>query len=215
MSLYLDSANIKEATTAVKTGWIKGITTNPAILSRSGFSPEETLIKLAVFEVSEIFYQVRSADLPTMMEEMKRAESILGEKLVVKIPPTHKGFQFASKISSNHKTCLTAIFSPAQALAARETGADYIAVYVNRATRLTGDGIKLTMSIADVLDGSGTEIIAASLKSQEEVIAAFNAGAQHLTLPFDVLSSLIENPHSQQAVEQFDQFQAHLLSKDG
>jgi transaldolase len=210
MSLYLDSAIIKEAAAAVGSGWIYGITTNPAILASSGRSPEETLKKLAEFEASEIYYQVQSNELPIMMGEMEKAKKILGDKFVVKIPPTEQGFQFAAKISGDHKTCITAIFSPAQALVARETGADYIAIYVNRATRFLGDGIKLTASIAEVLKGSKTEILAASLKSQEEVIAALNAGAQHLTLPFDILSTLIENPHSREAVEQFDQFQAHL-----
>jgi transaldolase len=210
MSLNLDSAIIKEVAAAVDSGWINGITTNPAILASSGFSPEQTLEQLAEFEVSEIYYQVRSNELPIMIAEMEKAKQILGDKLVVKIPPTGQGFKFAAKISGDHKTCITAIFSPAQALVAREAGADYIAVYVNRATRFLGDGIELTRSIAEVLKGSETEILAASLKSQEEVIAAFNAGAQHLTLPFDILSTLLENPHSKQAVEQFDEFMAHL-----
>lgn len=210
MSLYLDSAITKEAAAAVESGWIYGITTNPAILASSGHSPEETLKKLAEFEVSEIYYQVRSNEFPIMINEMEKAKQILGDKLVVKIPPTEQGFKFAAKISNTHKTCITAIFSPAQALVARETGTDYIAVYVNRATRFLGDGIGLTSSIAEVLESSKTEILAASLKSQDEVIAAFNAGAQHLTLPFDVLSTLIENPYSKEAVEQFNQFKAHL-----
>lgn len=210
MSLYLDSAIFDEALQAVQTGWIHGITTNPAILAKSGFAPEETLEKLAAFEVEEIYYQVRSAELRTMRTEMEKAREILKEKLVVKIPPTVRGFQFASQISGVQKTCITAIFSPAQALVAREIKAAYIAVYVNRATRLIGDGVNLTQSIAKVLLGSGTEIIAASLKSQEEVIAAFNAGAQHLTLPYTLLSTLIENPLSKDAVDQFDQFKAHL-----
>ena len=45
-----------------------------------------------------------------------------------------------------------------------------------------GDGLALTRACAEALAGSGTEILAASLKSVDEVVAAFNAGAQHLTL---------------------------------
>jgi transaldolase len=210
MPIYLDSAVLDEVACAIQTGWIRGITTNPTLLAKSGFTPEETLKKLAVFEVEEIYYQVHSADLLDMMAEMEKAKQILGEKLVVKIPPTERGFQFAARISGTQKTCLTAIFNPAQALVARETGADYIAIYVNRATRLIGDGVALTAAIAEVLQGSGTEIIAASLKSQAEVVAAFKAGAQHLTLPYDILTSLTDDPHSIQAIDQFNQSEAHL-----
>lgn len=210
MALYLDSADIEEAKLAAQTGWIYGITTNPAILARSKFSPEETLQKLSELDVKEVYYQVKSDDLEVMKKELQKAQKILGEKLVVKIPPTDKGFQFASKISSEFPTCITAIFNPAQALVARETKTKYIAIYVNRATRLLGDGIKLTGTIAEILKDSSTEIIAASLKSKEEVVAAFQAGAQHLTLPYDLLASLTDDVYSNQAVEQFDQFQTHL-----
>ena len=39
--IYLDSAIIEEAQTAVKLGWIKGITTNPTLLKKSPLSPEK------------------------------------------------------------------------------------------------------------------------------------------------------------------------------
>lgn len=210
MSLYLDSAIIEEAASAAQSGWIYGITTNPTLLAKSGFPPAKTLQKLAGLPVQEVFYQVKSTDLFTMLVETQKAQEILKEKLVVKIPPTPRGFEFAARIAESHTICLTAIFSPAQALVARQVGADYIAVYVNRATHLMGDGIQLTRAIAAVLSGSKTQILAASLKSSEEVVSAFTAGAHHLTLPYPILTGLIANPHSDAAVAQFDQTGAHL-----
>ncbi len=55
-----------------------------------------------------------------------------------------------------------------------------------------------------------TEILAASLKSIDEVVAASLAGAQHITLPYIVLKSLTNHPLSDQAVEQFDTSGVHL-----
>ena len=121
----------------------------------------------------------------------------------MKIPPTTTGFQLAAEIASTYKTCITAIFSPAQALVAREDRASYIAVYVNRATRWMGDGLGLTRAIAEVLSGSHTAVLAASLKSVDDVIAAVNAGAQHVTLPFDILNTLVKSEHSTNAVAAF------------
>jgi len=57
---------------------------------------------------------------------------------------------------------VTAIYSPAQALVAREAGAKEAITYVNRATRLLGDGLALVREMATVLKDSKTEIIAAS-----------------------------------------------------
>lgn len=210
MSIYLDSAIIHEAKTAVSFGWVFGITTNPTLLAKSSTPPEETLTYLGNLDAREVYCQVSSSTIPEMTAEMQKAEKILGEKLVVKIPPTQVGFEFAAKISRSHKICITAIYHPAQALVAREIGARYIAIYVNRATRLIGDGMAVTQAIAQTLAGSQTEILAASIKSTDEAVAAINAGAQHLALPFRILTTMIEHPLSAQAVEEFNQTGTYL-----
>jgi transaldolase len=98
---------------------------------------------------------------------------------------------------------VTAIYSPSQALIASEVKARYVAVYVNRATRLMGDGLKLVRDVADILKHSRTEIIAASVKSAEEACTALSAGAHHLTLPYKVLTSLMEHPLTEQTLAEF------------
>jgi transaldolase len=74
---------------------------------------------------------------------------------------------------------------------------------VNRSTRLLGDGLKLVKEVAEILKHSKTEIIAASIKSPEEACAALAAGAHHLTLPYDILMSLITHPLSEQTAAEF------------
>ncbi len=81
--------------------------------------------------------------------------------------------------------------------------ARYVAVYVNRATRLMGDGFKLVREVAEILKHSSTEIIAASIKSSEEACASLAAGAHHLALPYEVLTGLIMHPLSEQAMAEF------------
>jgi transaldolase len=88
-------------------------------------------------------------------------------------------------------------------LIAREVGARYIALYVNRATKQMGDGLALLSDVAQVLADSQVEILAASLKSVEEAVAAFLTGAQHITVPFEVLANLHVHPLSAKTLEQF------------
>ena len=76
-------------------------------------------------------------------------------------------------------------------------------VYVNRATRLLGDGCSLVQDMADVLKKTNTEILAASIKSPEEAVKTLLAGAHHLTLPFDVLQAMAVHELSQQTVDEF------------
>jgi len=70
-------------------------------------------------------------------------------------------------------------------------------------------GITHTKQIAKLLEGSPTRILAASLKSPTEAVAAFTAGASRLTLPIEVPSLVTEDPHSIRAVEQLDQYQTN------
>ncbi len=204
MAIYLDSAIIEEARQAKNLGWVYGITTNPTLMAKAGVVPEVILRELAALEFHQVYYQLVSQNVEDMLIEARTAAEIVKNGLICKIAPTKNGFRFVAKYGNEIPCCVTAIFDPAQALVAREAGAKYIAVYVNRATKQLGDGIALVGELANVLAGSQTEIVAASLKSTKEAVDAFVAGAQHLAVPFDVLMGLSTHPLSEQTIEQFN-----------
>jgi transaldolase len=205
--IYLDSALIEEAQAVVKIGWVKGITTNPTLLNKSinesNLSPEESLKQLAVVSPGELYYQLCADDFDGMVAEAKIAAAIIGEKIVLKIPATPLGFQVTAHLSPTIACSVTAIYSPAQAIIAAEAGAKYAIAYVNRATRLLGDGLTLVREMSNVLKGSNTEILAASLKSPEEAAATVQAGAHHLTLPMSILQAMTTHELSEQTVDEF------------
>lgn len=203
MAIYLDSAIISEAQTAKEFGWVKGITTNPTLLAKTDLPVETTLKELAKLTNGPVFYQLMSSELEKMIQEGKKAFEIIGHQTVLKIPATTIGFQAVSRLSSEITCSVTAIYSPAQAAVAKEAGAKYAIAYVNRATKLLGDGITLVREIATILAGSTTEILAASIKSPEEAAASLQAGAHHLTLPLNMLQAITTNQLSQQTFEEF------------
>ncbi len=202
--IYLDSANLDDARIAVEQGWVKGITTNPNLLAQCQLSPKETLTQLALISPGELYYQLTATDFESMIDEGKAAHAIIGEKTVLKVPATQIGFRVVAHLSSQIPCSVTAIYSPAQAIIAHQSGAKYAIAYVNRATRLLGDGLKLVREMANVLAGTGVEILAASLKSPEEAAAARQAGAKYLTLPLDILLAMTTHPLSAQTVTEFN-----------
>ena len=214
MAIYLDSAKIEEARQAKNLGWVYGVTTNPNLMATAGVEPEVVLKELAALEFQQVYYQLVSQNVEHMWIEARTAAEIVKTGLTLKIAPTESGFRFVANHGSEFPCCVTAIFDPAQALIAREAGARSIAVYVNRATKQLGDGLALVRDLANVLAQSQTEILAASLKSTQEAVDAFVAGAQHITVPFDLLMSLSAHPLSVQTVEQFkaDGVGIHLKS---
>ena len=204
MAIYLDSAKLDEACQAKDLGWVYGVTTNPSLMAKAGVEPEVVLKGLAELEFQQVYYQLVSNDLDDMFVEARKTAEIVKRGSIYKVAPTKNGFRFVAKHGGEFPCCVTAIFDPAQALVAREAGARYIAVYVNRATRHLGDGLALIRELANVIAGSQTEILAASLKSTKEAVNAFLAGAQHITVPFDVLKMLMNHPLSVQTMDQFD-----------
>ena len=205
MALYLDSALPSDAEIARDLGWVTGITTNPTLLAKSDLPPETTLKQLASIIDGEVFYQLTSPDLTGMLAEARMAHSILGEQTVLKIPATSIGFKALARLADEIPCSITAIFHPAQALVARTANAKYAIAYVNRTTRLLGDGIGLVREMAEVLEGSQTRILAASIKSPQEAVATLNAGAQVLTLPLEVLQALPVHSLSEKTILDFAQ----------
>lgn len=203
MAIYLDSAILAEAELASQMGWVKGITTNPTLLAKSDNPPEVILKKLTTLTSGPVFYQLIASDLDEMLAEGRKAFEIIGEQTVLKIPATPTGFSAVACLSAEITCSVTAIYSAAQAAVAREAGAKIAIAYINRATRLLGDGIALVRDMKSVLALSNTEILAASIKSPSEAAAALQAGADHLTLPLAMLQSMATHEFSEKTMEEF------------
>lgn len=204
MSIFIDTADIEQAKAAKESGWVHGITTNPILLANSGSSVVDILKQLTELNTGLLFYQLIATCKEDMLKEAHVAKEIAGDQLVLKIPPTKEGFQIIQYLPQEIPCCVTAIYSSAQALVARESGVRYIAVYVSRATKLLGDGLSFITDISRVLQGSQTQLLAASLKSPIEASSAILSGADHVTMPFDVLNALIYHKHSEDAVNNFN-----------
>ena len=203
MAIFIDSAIYEEVREALSAGWISGVTTNPLLLAVATEPPAKVLERLASLNPGVVFYQLMSTTQEGMLAEARQARLLLGEMLVLKLAPIWESFSFTAHYASEFRCCVTAVYSPSQALAARYAGAQYVAVYVNRATQLGIDGVELVREIAGVLEGSRTEIIAASLKTPEQACQAFKAGALHLTMPLAVLRGMTVNPFSDETVDDF------------
>jgi transaldolase len=107
-------------------------------------------------------------------------------------------------LSGKYTCAITSLFTPAQALVANAAGARYALYYHNRAKKLLPDGANLPWQIADMLKRTDTILVAASLKSPDELVEARRAGARILSAPFEVLKQLPTNEHAQAALDDFD-----------
>jgi transaldolase len=206
MALYLDSGLRSDAEVAAQLGFVRGITTNPTLLARAGWSAEDAIPALCHIFGGQIFHQVRAEDSVGIITEGRAFYRMAPKHVVLKIPCTLAGLRALAILTREDIPCaVTAIFSPAQVVLACEAGAQYIIPYVNRSTRLLGDGLALVREMAAVCRtiGRGTEILAASIKSPDEAVGALLAGAHHISVPLMVLQTMAESPYSHQAIREF------------
>ena len=201
----MDSAKIDEVKKAVELGFVAGVTTNPTIMAKVKDPPKEVIDRICRISPGPVFYQVTAKTLEEREREGREFFDVCREKVVLKIPATAENLALMARLSQDIPCAATAVSSGSQTPGACEAGSSYVIPYVNRATRLLGDGMKLVAEMAAVLRASGTnaEILAASIKSADEATRAVLAGARHLTLPLDILLSLGNHPLSDAAIEEF------------
>jgi transaldolase len=208
MALFIDSAKKEEIEEVAKLGLIKGITTNPKLLATTKRPALDVIKELAVLSPGYLFYQLTEETLTEMEKEAYEFWGLAPEKIALKIPARTSNFTLLRELGEKIPCAVTAIFSVEQAYLACELGARFLIPYVNRATRLQGDGIKLVRRMRKVIEAlkSKAEILAASIKTTQEAVEAILAGAHHLSLPYELIIALGNHPLSEEAIREFSQF---------
>jgi transaldolase len=207
MAIYLDSAVHDEVREAMSWGFLAGVTTNPALLAAAGQVSLDALKPLCQLTPGQVFFQLTTHSLHSILLQAQAAFSVSPSQVVLMIPCTVEGLQAVARLSLEIPCAVTAVFNPAQAYLAKEAGARYVLPYVNRSTRLLGDGVALVREIARILKDDGhhlTQVLAVSIRSPAEAVAALNAGAQHVALPLEIVKQMASHPLSEQAIQQFD-----------
>ena len=235
MAIYLDSAIPDEARQAMGLGFVSGITTNPILLAKVKRPASEVLRELCGICPGTVFYQLNAPTVSERLEEGEQI-LLLNEELQrkndealdqwerqlaedaplsqlwatvgLKIPASTENMALVEEFSTRGmQVAVTALFSLAQGYVACEAGATYLLPYVNRTTRLRGDGVGFVRQLVQLCQAvdRGTEVLAASVKSPEEAVQTLLAGAHHVSMPLSVLLAMGHDPLSVQAVADFAQ----------
>lgn len=208
MELILDTADLEAVKQLDDLLTIEGVTTNPSIITKSGKTPEQVIKEFVEYLRPEqkFFVQVVSTDYEQMLEEARYICSLRPKNTYVKIPVTHNGYKAIKQLKSEGLGVLaTAIYSADEAFLAAMNGADYLAPYVNRMCNY-GDGIGQVLDLLQMLETQGfenTKVIAASFKNVEQVHTLIAAGIQSVTVPPEVVFTMIDHPGTKIAVDEF------------
>jgi transaldolase len=207
MQIWLDSADIPLVEKAAKMGVLHGVTTNPSIVAECKLPLEDLIEALLKIQKGPISVQVTASDAKTMI---KQAEALhqFSDRIVVKIPVTEEGLMAIHDLSGKMPIMATAVFDVNQVLLAAKAGASYIAPYYSRICDEDINGIDAIREMLGLLRRYAfpSQLLAASLRSPEQVKELAEMGAHAVTLKENVFNGLIENnPQTVESIHRFKQ----------
>jgi transaldolase len=205
--IFLDTADLNQIREAASWGVLDGVTTNPTLMMRAGTADlRENTLKIVDVVQGPVSAEVVSTDAEGMIEEAREILS-WSEHVFVKIPTTPDGLKAMQEISSwpNGRINATLIFSANQAFLVAKSGATYASVFVGRMDDAGFDGMEVVRETRTIFDtyGFDCELLAASIRHPRHVQDALLAGADIITVPFDVLKKMIRSPFTDAGLESF------------
>ncbi|PAT01899.1 hypothetical protein CI105_03310 [Candidatus Izimaplasma bacterium ZiA1] len=203
----LDTGNYDEIKDVLDFYNIKGITTNPTILSRESGSYLSILKKLdKLLDGKQFHIQLTSTLYNDMIEEAKALKALIKSDLYIKIAVSKDGLKAIKFLSeNNYNVTATAITNMNQGIMAAVSGAKYLAVYVNRTSSTGVNGNDIVKNIEDILarDNVESKVLGASYKSVYQVNESILKGAKCVTVPKDIFIDMMTTELTEKSIRKF------------
>lgn len=207
MRLFLDTANVEAVRRLVATGCVHGVTTNPTHLSKEGGDPLTIVKELCTIlaPYGEVCVQVTERE-PKVMGEQARRIAKIAENVVVKVPCLPEYFPIIDELTLDEVPVnMTLVFSVAQAVALADLGVAMVSPFLGRLDDSGASGIDVLNNIVKTFKMFmyETEVLAASIRSVEQMEKAAVVGADIVTLSPQLFEQALKHPLSEKGFEQF------------
>ena len=209
MEFLLDTANIPAIKKCNDIYNITGVTTNPVILAREGGEFFPTLYKIReIIKDKQLHVQVTASTSEEMVREAEAIVSNLGKDVFIKVPANETGIKTIKTLKERgYRVTATVIYTLQQAIFASSVGADYVAPYFNHICDHIGDASAIIREMAQTfkMHNKSTKILAASFRNTNQILQSVASGAEAVTLPPDMFSSMLKIPSVEATVSRFSQ----------
>lgn len=209
--LFLDSADVTAWRRLIPLGLFHGVTTNPTLLLRAGMP-----CRLDAFtQLADEARRLGCAELHCQAwGDDAAAFAMCGASLaahdpaliLVKLPATRDGFAAGAMLRAQDiRVTMTAVYTPAQALASSALGAAYAAPYFGRIGDAGGDAEATIAAMRAVLrtGGDQTRLLVASLRRPEDVANLAARGCDTFTIAPAVAEAMLASDASEAAAAAF------------
>jgi transaldolase len=198
---FADGADISEMKRLRENPMVKGFTTNPTLMRKSGITDYETFAREALEAIPDLplSFEVFADDF----EEMERQALKIrdwGENVYIKIPITNTKGESAVPLlerlaAQGVKVNVTAMMTAdqvRQALAVIKNGpAAYVSVFAGRVADTGRDPVPVMAEVMEMLkDTPQIELIWASPREVYDIIRANEIGCHIITVTYDLLAKM-------------------------
>jgi transaldolase len=197
MKIFLDTADVEAVRKAQATGLLDGVTTNPSKIAETGRNFEEVVAEICKICPGPVSAEAMADTTKDLVKEAERLAKI-APNVVVKIPMTVDGLTAAGILEKekNIRVNVTMVFSSTQTLMAMKTGASYVSIVLSR---LDAVGNESDIIVEDAVAlkqnyGFKSEVLAASLKTQNHVLVCQRAGVDVITIPDTLFFQMFKHP---------------------
>lgn len=217
MAIFIDTGDVNEVKKYMDMGIIRGATTNPTILVKSGVTGGMKGVKKTSIDIAKLIapyplsVEVTNNDPDGMIEQAIEL-SKWANNIVIKIP-IHGPEGELDNLKVIHeletkrdvRVNTTAMMSAQQGFLAAMAGATYVSLFCGRVNNMGYNSIEEIVKLRDVLDEFElkSKIICASTREILNIIEWLNAGAHIVTVLPNLLEGMIVHPYSKETVKQF------------
>jgi transaldolase len=187
---------------------VDGVTTNPTYIAKSGKNFKSVVEEICKIVPGPVSAEAMAETADGMVKEAVEIASI-APNVVVKIPMNVEGLKAVPVLEQqkNVKTNVTMVFSSTQAFLAMKAGASLVSIVLSRLDAIANESIILVEDAVAIKQNYGyrSEVLAASIKTQNHVLQCLRAGVDVVTMPPQLFFQMYKHNLTDAGLEAFRQ----------
>ena len=217
MAIFLDTGNINEIKKYHDMGIIRGVTTNPTILSKEGVKGGMEGVKKRSKEIAEMIsplplsVEVTTNDMDRMLEQaldFAKWATNINVKITIHGPQGElENLKIIHELETEHdvRINVTAMMSAQQCFLAAMAGATYVSLFGGRVNNMGYNACGEISRLRRLLDSFDlvSQIIVGSTREVLNIVDWLDAGAHIVTVTPHLIKGMLVHPYSKETEQMF------------
>jgi transaldolase len=205
MKIFLDTGDVEAIKRAHDTGLLDGITTNPTHIAKTGRKFQDVVKEICGIVSGPVSVEAMADTAEGLVDEAQKAAQ-LASNIAIKIPMTVEGLKAVPILEDKGIKCnVTMVFSSTQTFLAMKAGATFVSIVISRLDAVCNEGDILISDAVTIQHNFdfGSNVLAASLKTQNHVLSCLRAGVDIVTIPESLFFQMYKHPLTDVGLAQF------------